>query len=455
MERKMLCVYTGQRALLKIRCSPGVRIVSFLPKCKVPGEVRNVGFSDSPELILPCVEPDTCIAVELDHRVGGIPKRKNMNDNQTEDAAILCIQTALLYTNPLGRRRVRVSTLALKATESIPEIYCTANFDTLAAFMVRLAISDLMDSPSQKKASLAMARQEIVNRCIQIFTSYRKYGDISTAKQGQLILPETLQLLPLFCLSLLKSRLFRPSLSSNPSTMCKPSPTADERAFHLFHCSNICPSMAMLVVHPCVYDLNNLSPNVGQPVLPESRSSMISSFYNAPSSSYTYDQDPFVFRAANEPYIQLPPLLKPSVSCISDGGLYLIDNGFQFVLYIGRNVSLDDRSTNILSIINCKDTNSSGLRHLSISSSSPFGRRIWKIISQLRKCYSCSIFSNYSRPWHTPVVVIIGNGGPGFRSGIDSSLEEQLIQGLVEDPSNDGMSYEEFLIYICKKMNMQ
>eukprot|EP00557_Chaetoceros_sp_GSL56_P008139 CAMPEP_0176495268 /NCGR_PEP_ID=MMETSP0200_2-20121128/10557_1 /TAXON_ID=947934 /ORGANISM="Chaetoceros sp., Strain GSL56" /LENGTH=1213 /DNA_ID=CAMNT_0017893117 /DNA_START=433 /DNA_END=4070 /DNA_ORIENTATION=+ len=434
----LLCMFAGQNAFFKMRCSSGVRIVSYVPKSKVPGEVNYAGFSDSPEIILPCVGPDTCIAVELDHRIGGIPMRQMVNGNGTEKVAMLYIQTALLYTNPLGRRRCRVSTLALRATESIPEIYRTANFDTLAAFTMRLAIGDLLDSPSKK--TLQMVRQDIVNRCIQILTNYRKFGEIPTAKQGQLILPESLQLLPLFCLSLLKSRLFRPSLPMNPSSTCKPSPTADERTIYLYHCSNICPSMAMLVVHPCVYDLNDLSPNVGELVLMESHSSSRCDFYNNLTSDYSYydeQQDPLV-RATQEPYIQLPPLLKPSVSCIRNGGLYLIDDGFQFFLYVGRNVSLDDRSNKILSIMNSQDDNSSGLRHVSISSSSQFGRRIWNVISQLRKCYSCSIFRNCSRPWYSPVVVILANGGPGYRTVIDSVLEEQLIECLVEDTSNNG-----------------
>ena len=427
----------GYDAIFKLRCSSGLRIKTYLPKTKSQGKMKDDGISDSPELFLSCIMPDTCITIELEHRIGGIPNALEENGRRSSDS-IAYLQTALLYTTAFGNRRVRVTTLALKVAASIPTIFDSANFDSLTAFMTRQAISDIFDH-----GSLHLARLEILNRCVSILSKYRKHGEVQ-ASPGKLVLAEALQLLPLFCLSLLKSRMFRSSLSRNSSSTCKPSPTADERAFHLWFSSNVSPAMSMLSVHPSLYELNNMASDVGEPVLLKARRNTQSGQTDVDGH---FEQDEFD-RSSCEPYIQLPPSTKPSVACMRPDGVYLLDDGFHFFLFVGRDVSIDARSE-FLSFEEVSDT---GQRHVSISTSSDFGSRIWNVISQLRKSYRCSTLERFERPLYSPVIVVIGSGGAGFRTVIDSALEEEMIESLVEDSSSDGKNYEEFLIDIFNRV---
>jgi hypothetical protein len=70
----------------------------------------------------------------------------------------------------------------------------------------------------------------------------------------------------------------------------------------------------------------------------------------------------------------------------------------------------------------------------------------------LRKSYRCSTLERFERPLYSPVIVVIGSGGAGFRTVIDSALEEEMIESLVEDSSSDEKNYEEFLIDIFNRV---
>ena len=431
--RQSLNAFSGHEAVFKMRCSAGLRIKAYLPKRKFPGEIKDDGLSDSPKLVLSCVMPDTCIAIELDHRIGGIPNTMGENGRRSLDS-VAYLQTALSYTNSFGNRRVRVTTLALQVTSSVQKLVGSANFDSLTAFMIRQAIGDIFNKGSE--GSLRHARQEIMNKCVSILASYRKHAQVQVSP-GQLILPEALNMLPLFSLSLLKSRMFRSSRPAHSSSTCMPSPTADERAFHLFYSCNVSPAMAMLSVHPNLYDLNDMPNDAGELVLlkPTQADDVYGQFEENESARYSY-----------KAYIQLPPLINPSVAYIRPDGVYLLDDGFRFFFFVGRDVSIDARAE-FLSFEEGSDRDAEK-RHISISTSSDFGSRIWRVISQLRKSYKCNTLNRCERPLYSPVIVVIGNGGAGFRTVIDSSLEEDMIESLVDDENN----YEEFLIEIFNRV---
>ena len=58
--------------------------------------------------------------------------------------------------------------------------------------------------------------------------------------------------------------MFRKSIGGTANRSSKPSPTADERSYHIFYAANVSPAMAMLSVHPTLYQLNDMPPNVGK-----------------------------------------------------------------------------------------------------------------------------------------------------------------------------------------------
>ena len=113
-------------------------------------------------------------------------------------------QCALLYTTSAGQRRVRVLTLALLATEAMASLYRYADLDVLLNVMMRQAVL------SSAKQNLHLVREGVVNTTVNMLHTYRKMCASASTASGQLILPESLKLLPLYALSLTKNALLRP-----------------------------------------------------------------------------------------------------------------------------------------------------------------------------------------------------------------------------------------------------
>jgi len=313
--------FVGWDAVFKVRVSEGVEVKSFYASNGIQVEA-SVLSGGSPELELSSVSPNTCIAVELEHRVGGIPK----------DRGLVFVQTALLYTTPSGRRRVRVSTLAIRTTSVANEVYRAVDFATTTTLLTRAATDCFRKDPASESNSSdnrAKARDLIYHRCIHILSSYRQHTPAKNSPMGQLILPEKMQLLPLFCMCLLKSPMLRPSIPRRSASMQAAvlSPTSDERAFYIFHASQVMPSFLMLLAHPnvmCVSGSSFEDERVGQ-------------WLNGDEGE------------ATNGFICIPPTILPSMESLEDDGVYLIDDGTRIFLYIGhmapdsiKNALLDD-----------------------------------------------------------------------------------------------------------------
>lgn len=125
-------------------------------------------------------------------------------------------QSAFLYTTSDGRRRVRVTTLGLRTTTLVSDSFRCSDFGATAAILTRRAIGKLRSPPdgdtSRSGGPLHEAREDTTRMCAKIMGNYRLHTSARNSPLGQLILPETLQLLQLFCLGLHKSRGLYPDL---------------------------------------------------------------------------------------------------------------------------------------------------------------------------------------------------------------------------------------------------
>ena len=197
--------------------------------------------------------PDTRIAVELEHRVGGLPKA----------CKFVYIQSALLYTCVTsGERRVRVSTLALRTAAVAADTFRSMDFGAVATFQLRHAAECMLQQPNDASEggnqSRATSQSALLERCQRLLACYRLHTKAINSPLGQLILPEKLQLLPLFCTSLIKSPILRPSMPRRCSGLqsIAPSPRADERAFYLWQVATMSsPAYALLMVYPNIFPL--------------------------------------------------------------------------------------------------------------------------------------------------------------------------------------------------------
>jgi hypothetical protein len=147
--------FHGWDAVLKVRVSDGIRIKRILT---APGTLVADTLSDLPELEMSTVSSRTSIAIELEHRVGGVPKK----------FPFVYFQSALLYTTITGQRRVRVSTLALRATNVVNDIYRSVDIGALCTLITRDAV-EAIRSPGDAepdevrgkvKQSIYQVRQE-------------------------------------------------------------------------------------------------------------------------------------------------------------------------------------------------------------------------------------------------------------------------------------------------------
>lgn len=434
--------FMGTDAVFKVRCSAGVQIKSYLPLV-TPGVIVDNAILDSPEVELSRVTPDTCIPILLEHKVGGIPSERGMNGKKLGENPIVYFQSALLYTTRTGHRRVRVTTLALRTATEVAAIFRSADFGAVTAMMTRQAVCDLHDPDNGTPHN---ARNEVVQRCVNILANYRMYTAAKSSPSGQLILPETLQLLPLFCLSLKKSPMIRQSVGKNAAgvRIGKPSPNADERAYYLLFGASVSPSMAMLLVHPNVFPITCLKDGEGEWVFPS-------------SATGTFQQrsveENKVYEASIQPYVQLPRIVQPSVACLEEDGIYIIDDGLSLFVYVGREVSSDVRKE-LLFYSDCPQIGDiSGAQRViykTISTSSDYGKRVMRMIWQMRTFCSTSGNASSVRPTFSPLFLIMAKG-----QDVDdrtNQAEEHVMSLLVDDSTNEEGGYVDFLCLLHRRI---
>lgn len=172
--------------LLRVRVSNGMHTIDHY---------GNFYMRNSTDVEIAGMTNDKSIAVEFKH------------ESKLDIRQDVYIQIATLYTSYEGNRRIRLINLALPCTTDIPDIYRNADHESTVGFLTKK--SSYLTSIN----SLESIRKSISLTCIKILSGYRKYG-VANSSPGQLILPETYKVLPVFILSLLKNKSLRESASN-------------------------------------------------------------------------------------------------------------------------------------------------------------------------------------------------------------------------------------------------
>lgn len=166
----VLTRYMGWEAVMRVRVSRGWKITKFY------GHLFIRGFD---LLVVPNCHADQTFAVVVD-----------MEENVTPDP-ILCVQSALLYTNCEGERRIRVHTWAAVTTQNFPEIVNSVDVQATVSLMANIAMEHSLNS------TLAEGRNKLHTQCQQI------------VQAGNMVSCEALQMLPVYIMGMLKSPAFR------------------------------------------------------------------------------------------------------------------------------------------------------------------------------------------------------------------------------------------------------
>eukprot|EP01114_Cavostelium_apophysatum_P006837 TRINITY_DN1833_c0_g1_i1.p1 TRINITY_DN1833_c0_g1~~TRINITY_DN1833_c0_g1_i1.p1 ORF type:complete len:964 (-),score=245.41 TRINITY_DN1833_c0_g1_i1:62-2953(-) len=357
---------TGYDAMMRIRTSRGITIASHS---------GNFSITHPNELDLAGIDSDKSIAVHLIH------------DDKLDTKSEPGIQSALLYTTSNGERRIRVQNLGMTCTDVLGTLFKSADCETVLNFMTRQAIQG-MEKPSGP--SFNQIRNQLVEQCIEILYVYRKFCATSTSP-GQLILPESLKLLPIYSLAIIKNAALRSGADLH----------TDDRAFVVSLLNALPPQLSIPFTYPRMYSLHDLPEEYGIP-----------------------DQDGFV---------TLPPAIRVSAESLVPEGAFLLETGQEMYFWLGKNLEpsfvrdIFGYETSVDNL-NCSELVLGALDN-------EFSQQVVGIVNAINQRRGI-----YQR------LTVLKQGDPA---------ELRFFSYLVEDKAQDTMSYVDFLCHVHKQIQVK
>ncbi|KAK9153445.1 hypothetical protein Sjap_000925 [Stephania japonica] len=254
----------GFEAVMRVRCSQGLQVQEYSGNfCKrIPTDVD-----------LPAIDCDKTIMVTFKH------------DDKFVAGSECTFQCALLYTTVYGQRRIRVSTLSLPCTASTCDLFRTADMETQFACILKQVANDIPTTP------LIRVQEKTTDHCVDILHAYRKFCS-TVSSSIQLLLPESLKLLPFYTLAVTKSVGMQ-----NDGRL-------DDRSYWISRATSLPISLALPFVYPRMLAIHNL-------LLKEGDESLASATVPLSSDNLT------------------------------DDGIFFIENGEDGLFYVGKEVNPD------------------------------------------------------------------------------------------------------------------
>jgi protein transport protein SEC24 len=258
---------TGSDAVLKVRSSTGISIRRCLGNfhTQVEGDMDLAG-----------VDSDTAFAIEFKH------------DLKLDEKVPNYIQAAMLYTARDGTRRIRLHTLRVGTIGDISKLFKKADLDATLNIYSRLMIDQVV----KNRDALNVVRQMITDKLVAILASYRKNCS-PTSNAGQLILPDSLKMLPVYFLGLIKS----PALRQGTDVLL------DERITMMSQIQEMGCKNILLYCYPQLFNLTNMDEEL-------------------------IDED-------GKPF-PLPTLNSLSASRLDSSSIYLLNDDINIYIWIGR-----------------------------------------------------------------------------------------------------------------------
>lgn len=257
----------GLEAVLRVRATTGLRMSTFYGNF----------FNRSSDLCaFPAFPRDQSYVVEV-----------AIDESLTK--SIICLQSAVLHTSCNGERRIRVMTLALPTTQSLADMYASADQGAITAFYSHKAVERALGN------GLEAARDAIQAKMVELLQTYRKELAGGNMGSGGLQFPANLRCLPVLFLGLMKNIGLRKS-AQIPSDM---------RSAALCQLSTLPLPLLLQYIYPKFYSLHDMPDDAG---LADERTGMI----------------------------VLPPAINLSSASLVPYGLYLIDDGQTQFLWVGR-----------------------------------------------------------------------------------------------------------------------
>lgn len=254
----VLTRYMGWEAVMRVRVSRGWKITKFFGHLFIRGQDL---------LVVPNCHCDQTFAIQID-----------MEENVTPDP-VLCVQSALLYTNSDGERRIRVQTWAGLTTSNYSDIIASIDVQATTVMMSHMALEQSV------KTNQTEGRNKLQTICQQIVQASNMSPN-----------SEALQFLPLYINGMLKSAAFR---GMNDIT-------ADMRTFIFMRLDTLSVSQTAAYYYPRMMAL-----------------------HNAPDSCAQTDENG---------RIQLPEMLNLTRESMTQDGVFLLEDGETILMWVGSAV---------------------------------------------------------------------------------------------------------------------
>ncbi|SBS80177.1 protein transport protein Sec24B, putative [Plasmodium ovale] len=200
------------------------------------------------------------------------------------------IQCACIYTNLHGDRYVRLHTTHMNVTTSLSTVFRYTDAEALMNILIKQLCTNILHNDNYSKI--------IIDNLTAILFSYR-INCASSAHSGQLILPDTLKLLPLFTSSLLKHNVVKKDI------------VHDLKVYSLMKLLSMPIISSLLYVYPIVYLIHM-----------KGKTNEI--------DSMNVDDELFI-----------PRTIPSSAEKIYSNGIYLLDACMRFYLYFGFHSDVD------------------------------------------------------------------------------------------------------------------
>jgi len=251
----VLTRYMGWEAVMRVRVSRGWKITKFYGHLFIRGQDL---------LMVPNCHTDQTFAISID-----------MEENVTPDP-VFCVQSALLYTNSDGERRIRVHTWASLCTQNYQDIIGSIDVQATTTMLSQIALKHSL------KNNLAEGRNQLHTQCQQLVQASNVCPNV-----------EALQFLPLYIMGMLKSMAFR-ATNDIP---------ADLRTYIWMRLETLMVSQMPAYYYPRMMALHNAPDTCGVP--------------------------------DEHGRVTLPDMLNLTRESMSQDGIYLLEDGDAVMIWVG------------------------------------------------------------------------------------------------------------------------
>ncbi|KOB74928.1 Protein transport protein Sec24A [Operophtera brumata] len=219
-------------------------------------------------------------------------------EESLHDLQHVCFQAALLYTSSRGERRIRVHTMSLPIATTLPDVLHSADQQCIIGLLSKMGNAHRLAQNLPAGASTSALHAPESLRLLPLYLlALLKRSLHAGACTSALLAPESLRLLPLYLLALLMRKAFRTGTSTR----------LDDRVADMCALKSQPLSQLLRGVYPALYALHTI-------------------------------QEHLVKGEENE-LVPDPPRLQLTAERVNSNGAYLLDDGDSMIIYVGRNVS--------------------------------------------------------------------------------------------------------------------